>query len=121
MKFDLQLFDSGKLEPQNSTLYNAVVKQVEKDIFMSGMEIEPTQANEPEGILRWIHNFILESQRGSAQKLTNFLYRADIDEHLIQVASAHWEDLELPHVLSRLVFLRELAKVRLRQGQTDTN
>ncbi len=114
MKFDLQLFDSGEIQYIQTPWLQEVVGQVCKDAMMTGIELAPVQSLKTEDILDWILAFIYDMQKNHSTDLENFLYRTDVDEQLIKQASLHWENVELPEVISRLIFLRCVVKIATR-------
>lgn len=116
MKFDLQLYDAFDLQKDNNELLNLIVDQVKKDAALLALEVNDPVNIDFHSVLIWIQNFVETVQRDDQNDFINFLYRIDIDDKFIQKATKHWPELDDETIIARLIFVRQFAKIKMRQG-----
>ncbi|MEO0041817.1 MAG: hypothetical protein RL329_1265 [Bacteroidota bacterium] len=102
------------LENQNNPLFQPVASLISRDF-----ELATQQPRDIAAFLAYLADVIAYMLEHQTDKLFGLMYRLDIDEYKIQIVLAPFHPEPPPVGLARLVWERQLERVRTRKTYTS--
>ena len=99
---------------KNQNLFEHVVNQIEKDLMLSGLEVDSLEKSDPPSFLMSLAMIIEKLIKLDPEKLSILLYRVDVSEKEI---NKMFEQLALENMreaFSKLILIRTLQKIQTR-------
>ena len=115
---DLIVFQKELKKLRDGSVFRALVLQLEKDLFMSGMNGEELRSGTPEELIFSLRTIMVNALKHDAELLRSFLYRVDVDEKLVVELITRTDDA--PENLVKTVLFRILEKVEYKQKNSGT-
>lgn len=101
--------------PQGIKLYNILISQIEKDLYMCGLEWNSQKALEPDQLqmeLKAVINSLLKGHHKNDIRM--FLYRVDVNEQMLRQT----DNLTVEEIVN-LVLRREIEKVWMKHKYSN--